>query len=235
MAIIGTEIKFTLPADQVPAGLAAFGLRESDADVRAIYFVDRANHAGDPWLFRHHVILRARRDPDGSGDVTVKLRPAVADRLTGRWRPGIEHRADYRVELDWAREKVLAASVEEKIDSNIEALLAGPRKRTFSHEQQDFLRRCGPELDTPMRDLRNLGPVAALRWKDIEAGRVTGLRAERWTWHGDRTFLELSLRCAGEDEATEQRALLVAELQKLGLELDDSAITKTEAVLRDLL
>jgi hypothetical protein len=235
MAKIGTELKFTLPGDQVAAGLAAFGLRDRDAEEFDVYFFDRLDEHGDPWLLGRHVILRVRHAADDSGDVTVKLRPAREETLTGRWRPGTDHRAEYTVEHDWAREIVLAASVKAERDSGVGDLLAGHKKHAFTHEQQDFLRRCGPELEQPMRDLRNAGPIAARKWKDVDGGPVDGLRAEQWTWGDGRTFLELSVRCDTGDEATRVRALLAAELERHGLKTDDAGTTKTEAVLRDLL
>ena len=231
MSRIGVEIKFTLPGDQVAAGLAAFGLRDEDAERVLVYFLDRLDPAGDPWLFGQHVVLRVRREPDDSGDVTAKLRPAEPGRLIGRWRPGTDHdrdHAEYPVEYDWAGDERLAASVKVKHRTGVAALLDGPRKQVFSAEQQDFLRRCGPSLEQPMRDLTAAGPVAARRWS------VDDLRAEQWTWGAGRTFLELSLRCT-RDKAAGRRARLAAELERLGLKPDDTATTKTEAVLRDLL
>jgi len=229
MARIGVEIKFTLPGDQVAAGLTAFGLRDEDAENLLVYFLDRLDEAGDPWLFGQHVVLRVRREPDDSGDVTAKLRPVEADRLTGRWRPGTEHeRVDYTVEFDWAGEKRLSASAKVKHRDGVADLLDGPRKKVLSAEQQDFLRRCGPSLDQPMRDLEVAGPIAARRWS------VDDLKFEQWTWGAGRTFLELSLRC-DEDEAADQRAQLTDRLERLGLKPDDGATTKTQAVLRELL
>jgi hypothetical protein len=229
MARIETEIKFTLPGDQVAAGLTAFGLREEDGESVLVYFLDRLDPAGDPWLFGHHVVLRVRREPDDSGDVTVKLRPVEPHRLTGQWRPGIDHDpADYTVEYDWASEKRLAASVKVKHDTGVAALLAGPRKKIFSPDQQDFLRRCGPQLEQPMRELAVAGPIAARRWS------LKKLKAEQWIWGAGRTFLELSARCP-DDEAADRRARLAADLERFGLKPDDGATTKTEAVLRDLL
>jgi hypothetical protein len=235
MTRFGTEVKFTLPADQVVAGRAAFGLTDEDADELKIYFLERLDDWADPWLFGQHVILRVRRAADDSGDVTVKLRPARVERLTGRWRPGTEHRADYTVEHDWARENVLSASVKAEYDAGVGDLLDGPPKKALTHEQQDFLRKCGPRLEQPMRGLRKPGPVAARRWKNLTAGPVGELRAEQWTWGADRSFLELSLRCATDEEATARRAELAAEIEAHGLKLDDAAVTKTEAVLRELL
>jgi hypothetical protein len=230
MARIGVEIKFTLPGDQVAAGLTAFDLREDDAESVLVYFLDRLDAAGDPWLFGHHVVLRVRREPDDSGDVTAKLRPVELDRLSGRWRPGTDHdRAEYTVEYDWAGEKRLSASVKVKHRDGVADLLDGPRKQVFSAEQQDFLRRCGPELEQPMRDLAVAGPIAARRWSLDD-----DLKAEQWTWGAGHTFLELSVRCS-DDDAADRRARLAADLERLGLKPDEGATTKTEAVLRDLL
>jgi len=234
MTKFGTEVKFTLPADQVAAGRAAFGLTDDDADDLKIYFFERLDDWGDPWLFNQHVILRVRHVADDSGDVTVKLRPARLERLTGRWRPGTEHRADYTVEHDWARESVLSASVKAKYDSGVGDLLDGSPKKALTHEQQDFLRKCGPGLEQPMRGLRKPGPIAASRWKNLTVGPVEKLSAEQWTWGAGRSFLELSLRCETDEEAKARRTLLAAEIESHGLKLD-AAVTKTEAVLRDLL
>src|ERR1044072_5531376 len=99
MARIGVEIKFTLPGDQAAAGLTAFGLRAEAAAPRLFSCLARPDEAGAPWLFGQHVVLRVRREPDDSGDVTAKLRPVEADRLTGRRGPGPEHgRVDHTVE-----------------------------------------------------------------------------------------------------------------------------------------
>ena len=130
---------------------------------------------------------------------------------------------------------MLSASVKAEYDSGVHDLLHGPRKQALTHEQQDFLRKCGPKLEQPMRGLRTPGPVAARRWKDRTAGPVEELRAEQWTWGEGRSFLELSLRCVTDEEARARRASLAAEIERHGLKLDDAAVTKTEAVLRDLL
>lgn len=227
MASIAAEIKFTLPGDQVAAGLVAFGLRDEDADGVVVHFLDRLDPDGDPWLFGHHVILRVRRAPDDSGDVTARLHPVEPARLTGRWRPGLDQ-AGYTVAYDWAVEKQLSADVTVQHDAGVTALLDGPRKKVFSPEQQDFLRRCGPELEQPMRDLAVTGPIAARRWS------VEGLTAEQWTWGAGDALLELSVHCAV-DEAADRHARLAADLERFGLKPDDAATTKTEAVLRDLL
>jgi hypothetical protein len=219
MATIDTAIKFTLPGDQVAAGLAALGLHAADADTAKVYFLDRLDPGGDPWLFGNGVILRVRREPDDAGEVTATLCPVEQARLTGRWRPGTGHEgADYVVAYE---RPGLSASVIVRHETGVEALLDGPRKQVFSAAQQDFLRRCGPSLEQPMRDLSFAGPVAVRRWPTGE------LSVEQWTWGAGNTVLELSRPHAAGD--------LSAELERLGLKPDDSPTTTTETVLRDLL
>lgn len=235
MARIGTKVTFALPADQVDAGLAAFGLAGRDAEKQTIYFFDRLDEAGDPWLFGNGVILRVRRaEADGSVDVTATLRPVREERLTGRWRPGTN--ADgYRAVVVWGRAKVLAASVGARRDEGLDELLVGRKRDALTPAQQDFLRRCGPALEQPMRDLRNVGPVRASRWRHVASAQVSDLRAQRWVWGDGRTSLQLSLRCVDDAEAARWRTVLAAELDGHGLKVDESTTTMTEAALRDLL
>lgn len=235
MGGFGTEIKFTLPADQVAAGLAVFGLADRIGERRDVYFIEALDPGGSLRFYDHGLVIRVRRRTDDSGDVTVKLRPADRDRLTGRWRPGTEHKADYRVEVDWAKTKVLAASLTTDHGSGIARRLDGGRKKLLTDEQQHFLRNCGPELTKPFLHTLNAGPIIAHKWDDLALRGCEGVRAEQWSWGAGRTFLELSLRCDADEDAAAPRAALEAELERLGLKPDDAATTKTEAVLRDFL
>jgi hypothetical protein len=238
MANIGTEIKFTLPADQVAAGLNAFGLADRVGERRDVYFVEALDPGGSLRFYDHDLVVRVRRRADDSGDVTVKLRPVDRDRLTGRWRPGTEHdKAEYKVEIDWARKEkqVLAASVTVKHDSGIARRLDGPRKKLLIDEQEHFLRNCGPDLNRPFLRAVNAGPIIAHKWDDVAVSGCEGVRAEQWSWGAGKKFLELSLRCDPDEDAAAARASLAFELEHLGLKPDDAATTKTEVVLRDFL
>jgi hypothetical protein len=235
MGGFGTEIKFTLPADQVAAGLAVLDLADRTGERRDVYFIEALDPGGSLRFYDHGLVIRARRRTDDSGDVTVKLRPADRDRLTGRWRPGTDHKADYRVEVDWAKTKVLAASLTADHDSGIARRLDGARKKLLTDEQQHFLRNCGPELTKPFLRTVNAGPIMSHKWDDLSLPGCEGVRAEQWSWGAGRTFLELSLRCDADEDAAVPRAALAAELERLGLKPDDAATTKTEAVLRDFL
>jgi hypothetical protein len=184
------------------------------------------------------VILRLRHVMDGPDNSTLKLRRAVADRLTGPWRAGSVHEADYRLEYDWGLRRVLAASLERRVNSDqIEDIVAGrrPLGDAFSGEQEALLGEGGPGLADPFDDLDVAGPITALQWRDLEVNGFRGgsaLRAERWDYDG-RSFIELSVRVKDAGKASERRARLVVLLEQRRLIPDQDA--RSEAALRDLL
>jgi hypothetical protein len=229
------EIKFTFAGADVAAAVSSYALDRVTADRRTIHFLDERGGTGLR-LFDAGVVLRLRGHGDDTGDTTLKLRPAPPDRLTGHWLPGTEHTDEYRVEYDWARKPVLAASVVADLKpDDLAEVVSGDRKpkQACTDEQLDFLKRCGPDLDHPFRGLHLAGPITALRWSGLTWPGSADLRAEQWTYSGDRTFLELSLKVPFA-EAPAYRDLLTADIENRGLHIDD-ATTKTETVLRDLL
>jgi len=239
----GVEIKFSFSGDRVPEVLDSFDLREESAGRMRIHFFDAlVADAGEPYLrlLTAGTILRLRHVVDGPDNSTLKLRPAVADRLTGRWRAGSAHDDDYRVEYDWGTRRVLAASLEHRVAADdIEEIVAGrhPLGKAFSGEQEALLQDCGPELAHPFEGLDVAGPITALRWRDLEVEAFSGgsaLRAERWDYDGGRSFVELSVRVKNPQKAPQRRAELIDLLERRRLAPDRGA-TKTETVLRDLL
>jgi hypothetical protein len=119
-AVDGVEIKFTVADDGVDAALSAFGLGPAGATRQTVSFFDvlEAPAPVAPRLLRAGVVLRLREKADGSGKTTLKLRPAEEDRLTGDWAAGADRVVyDYKVEYDWARTPVLAASVDRDVDA----------------------------------------------------------------------------------------------------------------------
>jgi hypothetical protein len=247
IAVDGVEVKSTLVGPQIEAAIESFGLRNREAARRIVYFFDVIEDARSEGprrplrLLAAGVILRLRRRPNGRGESTLKLRPADPHRLTGRWAVGSEHTGDYRIEYDWAANRVLATSLdadlgEDLIDEVVES--QQPVKTAFTDEQQSLLDECGSPPPHPFHDLKVAGPITALRWADIETGPFTGqlsLRAEHWSYTGGPPFLELSLKTPDVDSAGELREELAAELRRRGLEIDPLAETKTETVLRALL
>jgi hypothetical protein len=239
----GVEIKFSFSDDGVPAVLDSFDLSEVSAERLRIYFFDALGEdAGEPHLrlLEAGVVLRLRHVVDGPDNSTLKLRPAVADRLVGPWRTGSQHDGDYRVEYDWGARKVLAASLERRVAADdIDDVVAGrrPLRDAFAGEQDTLLRQCGPLLADPFDGLDVAGPITALRWRELEvegSGGGSGLRAERWDYDGRRTFVELSVRVKDAGKARDRRARLIDLLKQRHLTPDDG-VTKTETVLRELL
>jgi hypothetical protein len=71
------ELKVTLGAKQVDAGLARFALKPTSAERRSIWFCERIDAHGGPEmlpLLARGIILRVRKIPDSSDDATLKLR-----------------------------------------------------------------------------------------------------------------------------------------------------------------
>jgi hypothetical protein len=240
----GVEIKFSFSgAEAVAAVKESFGLGTTAAQRLSIYFFDALVDDAVPPRLRlldDGVVLRLRHlvgDPDNS---TVKLRPAVADRLAGAWRPGTDHAGDYRVEYDWGTQPVLAASLEDRVDGDdIKKIVAHPRRlaTAFSHEQKAFLEACRPGMADVFDGLYVAGPIAALRWREIaveESAHVGTLRAEQWDCDGRLSFIEVSTRISHPDQAPDRRARLVELLKSRDLTPDEGS-TKTETVLRFLL
>lgn len=237
-AVDGVEIKFTVAEDGVPAALSAFGLGLADATRQTVSFYDvlQAPAPAAPRLLRAGVVLRLREKADGSRKTTLKLRPAEEDRLTGDWAAGADRVDDYKVEYDWARTPVLAASVDRDVDAEENGTATGPGgslRDLYSAAQLRFLHDCGPALDVPWPDLQPAGPIEALRWNDVEAGPFTGkkaLRAERWRGAG-LTFLEVSARVDDVDDAAQARADLLAELTARSITPDPATESKTEIMV----
>ena len=238
----GVEIKFSFSADRVPAVLDSFGLREESAKRMRIFFFDALEVDGGGSslrLLEQGVVLRLRHVVDGPDNSTLKLRPAVAERLTGRWQAGSPHDEDYRVEYDWGARLVLAASLDRRVSADeIEEVVTDerPLREAFSDEQVALLRDCGPPTTNPFDGLHVAGPITARRW-DLEVEDFRGeyaLRVERWEYEGDRRFVEISLRTEDPGVAAAWRDRLMELLERRHL-TPDQGPTKTETVLRDLL
>lgn len=169
------ELKVTFP-DPARA-LAAFGQpAEPTKKPRQIWFLDVRATGGSPRLLAHDVVLRVRRNRDGDGDTTAKLRPVDPDRLTGRWALSHSDHDDYGVEYDWARVPVLAASQGATLGARELAALLGDTstaRDAFSARQRAFVAECGPAIHHPFRGLDLAGPIDADRW-EFPAGPFEG-------------------------------------------------------------
>lgn len=227
------EIKVNV-AGAVEAAIESLSLDEGAA--REICFAeDLTPGLSSPFpLFAAGVVLRLRREADGSGDSTVKLRPCRRSQLTSEWSEpaGEDDKWEYRIEGDWAGSRhVLAASfVNELGAADLAAGLKDP-VRAFASQQLALIEACAA-IRINIAALTVLGTISATRWTKIKVGSVRKVNAERWQV-GSLDFLELSRR-VDQDEAATAQAELVGAALKAGLTIDSSAASKTEQVLEVL-
>jgi hypothetical protein len=233
------EIKVTISGrvEDVLAGLAL-----DDAPVRrSLWFLDD----GTPGLPRalplldSGLILRLRQGDD-AGDSTVKLRPCRRSQLAPDWRREVGRSDDrgfvHRVEEDWAgTRRSLAASCVTDLDADlVPAALAGQVGwgSLFHPKQEEFLAQCA-DIRVHLGGLVALGPITAVRWKDVTVGDFLAV-AERWTVD-DLDFLELSIReKGGRIKALATQAAFVAALRASDVPVGDDQQTKTRTVLEHL-
>jgi hypothetical protein len=126
----------------------------------------------------------------------------------------------------------LAASAVLELESGLidaVALEGADAGTIFNGKQQEFIRDCA-DLRIALGGLTPLGPVRAMKWKNITVGGF-GTDIERWT-AGDLDFLEVSFRA--ESGAEQQQLRLEAAVRALGLAIDDDRESKTRRVLAEL-
>ena len=175
------EIKVNI-AGAVPEAIELLSLDEGKA--REIYFVeDLTPGLSSPFpLFAAGVVLRLRREADGTGDSTVKLRPCRRSQLASAWSEtaAADDDWEYRIEGDWAGSRhVLAASfVKELAADDLEAGLKDPVS-AFAAQQLAFI-EANAVIRINLAALTVLGTIAATRWTKIEVGSVNDVNAERW-------------------------------------------------------
>ncbi len=139
-----------------------------------------------------------------------------------------------KVEADWSGEqRSLAASCCSADRAGGVVHDAGRGRRSvvelFTAHQVTFLQDCaGVPVD--LGTLTVLPPVAATRWKEVDAAlRELEVRAERWTV-GDLDFLELSV-VAEIDEARTKQAALTRYVRSLDLAVNQGQDSKTRQVV----
>jgi hypothetical protein len=247
MTVMGTDrprpikIKATIAADEVRAALTAYRLSGSAARSHELYFCELPSKLGLLPLLDGAVILHVRRHSEGSGDVTVKLRPCRPGQLTGQWS-AFRHSAHHRLRIkgEWTHDRrVLAASLVYSVpgDHLRQALRSRPRHpgQLFSARQRRYLAEC-TTTHVDLDDVYLLGPVTARQWR-LRVPRYD-ISAERWTVFAPGKppgldLLELSVTAEPEDAALIQPAFL-ASIRRRGLDPYAFQQTKTRLVLQHL-
>ncbi len=233
----GVEIKVTLGADQVDAGLAAFALAAGAAERRRIWFCEYLSGSSGPTalpLLSRGVIVRVRKREDHRHDSTLKLRGPEGCIDPDAWRQRTRAFAkDARIEGDWVGDRhLLSASLDSHIeDGRIKEVLAErpPRvSRLLSQAQEDL----AGEWLLGLGRLELLGPIRALKWDPGVEGLEHGIAAELWELDDRLRFLELSVR-EEHDPIGAQRRLEDA-VRRAGLDFGSIQETKTRMVLEHL-
>ncbi|MEV5378490.1 hypothetical protein AB0L26_21325 [Streptomyces nondiastaticus] len=244
------EIKISFSGDEARKAARALGLEAGEGRSRTIWFWDSPGKGGDgialPFLDRG-VIVRLRLDDEDRGskrkaDVTVKLRPCPP--LPAEWQEDLKDEDgdwEFTIEEDRtgpAFTPVLSASL--RADRKVEAKLAesppGPGSGALDHllikPHRDFLEDAAGLKKGDLADLRALGPVHTVKWKQEWDALPGPVAIEEWTTRTLR-FLEVSVR-ASTAEAAGTGHLLAGALRKHDVEPPQSGETKTRAVLTAL-
>jgi hypothetical protein len=234
------ELKVTLGAEQVDAGLAGFALDAGSAERRSIWFCERTDAHGGPAmlpLLDRGAILRVRKIRDSPDDSTLKLRGLEGSVDPGRWRQRTKAFGDdARIEGDWVPDRhLVSASLDSRIDGDlIDEVVAAGRpyqvQRLFSGDQQALAAEWLLGLD----GLELLGPIRAQKWKKGAGKLAAEVVAELWEIDDGPRFLELSTRVnVDQDPAAALRQLELA-VRDHGLDIAAGQQTKTSTVLKYL-
>ncbi|MET9409138.1 hypothetical protein ABZX90_25745 [Streptomyces sp. NPDC002935] len=244
------EIKISFFGDQAREASAALELQDGEGRSRAIYFWDSPRMGSDgislPFLDRG-VIFRLRLD-DGDHeskretDMTVKLRPCPP--LPPDWQKNLKDEDEdweFTIEEDRtgpAFTPVLSASLQ--ADRKVEAELVesalrperGALDQLLAKPHRHLLHDAVGLEKGDLKDLRALGPVRAVKWKQDWDTLPRSVAIEEWTTK-DLRFLEVSVRTSIAD-AAEAEKLLEQALRKRNVGLPRSGETKTRAVMTAL-
>jgi hypothetical protein len=182
------ELKMNVPADQRMA-LSGLQLDAMEGRLREVFFFDTPELT----LYRHGVVVRARRTQGADDDTVVKLRPAVPDGLS----PAVRASRNLKVEMDVTRGSyVLSASLKGRRRPGAvrEALTGGrPLERLFTKEQRGFFAEHAP-ADAGWADLVPLGPVLVVLLKFVPKGLPSRSTIEQWHYPGQVPLVELSTK-----------------------------------------
>ncbi len=219
------EIKATISRNQIARGLKRFGLAESDAERRFIYFFDTPKLT----LFRAGIIARARRIVDKQHDSTIKMRPVRPENVPAKWHK----ESGFKIEADAGENGVvLSASLTKPVAKgeikNVEQEKTALTS-LFGQAQELFLAEMAT-IRYDLAKLATLGPLESLCWKSNHPGLPWPFSAELWRREDGEMILEASVRVPVAQAAV-ANAGFFAFLGELGAERDNAQQTKTRWAL----
>jgi hypothetical protein len=209
------ELKVVLPNRYAARLLATFA--PAQVNQRRIYYLDTPSLR----LYRHGLVLRARRIDGGRGDVTLKLRGPRAPSLSPR---RLRH---LHVELDALPDSVLwSLSVTQPRRWSALRLVIDqdrPWWRVLTAGQRALLDRT---LGGLPKAVQPFGPVLAARY----SGGGTPFVLELWRYPDHTRLLELSVKCPPA-RAARRADQLSALLRELNIPVPATQTTKTARIL----
>jgi hypothetical protein len=218
------ELKATLTATGVTS--QRLDLDPLGAQIRQVVFFDTP----DLTLWKHGLVVRARRSAGRTDDSVVKTRPVDPATLSKRLRKLPE----FAVEVDaMPGGFVCSASLKGvvKDDTAIRQAMRGnyPIRKLFSKEQRAFYEERAP-AGLALDDLSVMGPILVLKLKWLADTLPNKMVAELWLYPDGSLILELSTKCEpSRIIATIEDAR--AFLHRRGVELAPVQSTKTKTAL----
>jgi hypothetical protein len=234
------ELKVTLGAEQVDAGLAAFALQPGSAERRSIWFCDRIDAHGGPTmlpLLARGTILRVRKVRDGADDSTLKLRGPEGCVDPEVWRQRTQAFGDdARIEGDWVTDRhLVSASLDGQVEGDrIDQVVAAGRPHRVRQLLSDDQEALAAEWLLGFDGLELLGPIRARKWKKGAGGLDAEVAAELWEVDEGPRFLELSMRVNVNQDPEGVQRRLEQTVRDRDLEIAPKQQTKTTTVLKHL-
>lgn len=238
--IEGVELKVTLGAEQVDAGLAAFALGRRSAERRSIWFCERVEAHGGPAtlpLLARGVILRVRKIQGSSDDSTLKLRGPEGGVDPELWRQRTQAFGDdARIEGDWVTDRhLVSASLDSRVAGElIDEVVAAGRPHRVQRLLSDDQSALAAEWLLGLDGLELLGPIQAWKWDKGAGGLGAEVTAELWELDNGPRFLELSMRVKVNQDPGGIQRQLETTVRDRGLEIARKQQTKTSTVLKYL-
>jgi hypothetical protein len=234
------ELKATLGAEQVDAGLRGFALEHRSAQRRSIWFCEPLDAYGGPTmlpLLARGVIVRVRKIRDSPDDSTLKLRGPEGAVDPERWRQRTRAFGDdARIEGDWVTDRhLVSASLDSRVDGDlIDEVVAGPRANRARRLLSDDQASLAAEWLLGLDGLALLGPIHAQKWMNGAGELDAEVAAELWEIDNGPRFLELSMRVNVKQDPVRVQRRLEQTVRDHGLEICPNQQTKTSTVLTHL-
>ena len=220
------EVKVAVPMSAHRTTIESIGLDPIEAEPRQVFFFDTPNLD----LYKHGVIVRARRIQGGGGDTVLKLRPADPKMIGD----GLRRSDNLKIEVDAVPGGFVCSGslkARRKAQEVLDAVNGESRLSSlFSKQQRTFYKEHAPKK-IKMDSLLTLGPTFLLKSKLKPKKLGRRLTVEMWLYPDGSRNLEISTKCSP-NEAFTAAAELRSFLDDSGVEIVAGQQTKTAAAMK---